>query len=345
MNRKLTLLAGLISLTMLAGAQITLTGLSPYHQSFDTMTSAGLPTGWETRISATANSLGTVYTFGPGTAFGSYWDTVDCPQDVFGTGFKNSASNDAGGGTATMTCAEQEAVTNRALAVRQSSPTSHPGYDPGASFTFHLSSTRGMSNLAIGFRLEALDSMSPRVTPWTIDYGIGVNPLVFTPITTTTGTLTTGGNSFTNDSITATFGTVLDSIDQDVYIRISTLASSTGSGNRTTTGIDDFTLTWSGTATAVTGIGNLATQTASLKAIGNPSTAGNIELEIGTPENDKYNLNIYDISGRLVYSQIVNGISGKQILNVNLGNAGPGIYLASLRNYQCNVSTKLTILK
>src|SRR5690606_15477876 len=96
---------------------------------------------------------------------------------------------------------------------------------------------------------------SVRTTTWIVDYGVGANPTVFTPVTTV-GTMTTGNNIFGNNTITVDFGTALDNISGPVFIRIVTLDPTTGGGNRATTAIDNVNLTWSGSAVATN---NLAT--------------------------------------------------------------------------------------
>jgi hypothetical protein len=56
--------------------------------------------------------------------------------------------------------------------------------------------------------------------------------------------LTTGGNSFTNNPIHVDFGNTLNDQSGIVTIRIVTVTPTSGSGNRPSTGIDDFTLNW-----------------------------------------------------------------------------------------------------
>ncbi|MBL7711316.1 MAG: Ig-like domain-containing protein, partial [Chitinophagaceae bacterium] len=58
----------------------------------------------------------------------------------------------------------------------------------------------------------------------------------------------TGGLIFENKPVTVSFGSVLDDQAERVWIRVVSLAASTGSGSRTTTAIDDFELRWTGVA-------------------------------------------------------------------------------------------------
>jgi hypothetical protein len=44
--------------------------------------------------------------------------------------------------------------------------------------------------------------------------------------------------------VTVNFGSSLNNISQKVWIRIATLAATTGSGNRPSTAIDDLQLSW-----------------------------------------------------------------------------------------------------
>jgi endonuclease/exonuclease/phosphatase family metal-dependent hydrolase/uncharacterized protein YdeI (BOF family) len=82
---------------------------------------------------------------------------------------------------------------------------------------------------------------------WIVEYGIGDTPTTFSALTTSPTTLTTGSTAFSNTTVNANFGTALDNITTSVWIRIRTAGTSTGSGNRPTTAIDDFILNYSTT--------------------------------------------------------------------------------------------------
>jgi hypothetical protein len=60
----------------------------------------------------------------------------------------------------------------------------------------------------------------------------------------TTGILTTGGNTFSNNPVHVDFGNALDDQPGIVTIRIVAITNSTGANNRPSTGIDNFNLTW-----------------------------------------------------------------------------------------------------
>src|SRR6266487_1156239 len=207
----------------LSGTVIGLINLttSPYLQNFDGIGS-GLPVGVTVKTGATASTLGT------DAAFATAPDTWNHTTG----GFKNFASgnNDQG--------VTQSTATDRAIGVRQVTAT-----DPGAAFVFQVANTSGKINFALDFNLQSLDASSPRITTWRVDYGFGINPSTFI-VPAITGILTTGGFTFTNNPIHVDFGSALDNQSGIITIRIATLTASSGSGNRASTGIDDFTLSW-----------------------------------------------------------------------------------------------------
>ena len=204
----------------------TVTGLinlatSPYIQNFDGI-GTGLATGITVKTGATVSVLGTDAAFATAPAT---WNNT-------GGGFKNYASGNNEQGVS------QNSATDRAIGVRQVTAT-----DPGVAFVFQLANTSGKINFALDFNLQSLDATSPRITTWRVDYGFGVSPSSFT-VPVTTGILTTGGNSFTNNPVHVDFGNALNDQSGIVTIRIVAVTPSSGSGNRPSTGIDDFTLTW-----------------------------------------------------------------------------------------------------
>jgi hypothetical protein len=224
----LTLLGVTASLgfgSLRAQAQAAL-GTSPYLETFDGLAN-GLPTGFRIYSGATASSLGTAATL---TTAATAWNNT-------AGAFKNFASADIG---STATSTAQTAATDRALGVRQTGSFG----DPGASFVFQVANTTGRTDFALSFKLQSLDAASPRTTTWTVDYGLGAAPTSFTPVATGTVTPTTGGTAFSNTTIPVSFGTALDDNSGLVTIRISTLAASLGGGNRPSSAIDDFSLSW-----------------------------------------------------------------------------------------------------
>jgi hypothetical protein len=205
---------------------LTLGTSSPFTLNFNNIGS-GLPTGVSVYTGATTTSLGNAGTFNSAI---NVWAN-------FSAGFKNFAS--ATGLSATADQAAQDAATNRALGVRQTSST---GYDPGASFVFLIDNTTGKNNIQLQFLLQSLDNSVGRTVTWSVDYALGDSPTSFTAATTS-GTMTTGP-TFTSNSISVNFGNAIDNKSQKVWIRVSALSNSTGSANRPSTAIDDVSISW-----------------------------------------------------------------------------------------------------
>ena len=208
---------------------------SPYVQNFDGI-AGGLPQGITVKIGATTSSTGTGdMPFYPTSGLSSTtaWSQTSA-------GIKNFAS--ATGLTAVSDATAQGAHPNRALGIRQTSAT---GYDPGSAYLIELTNTTGKSNFQMSFLLQSLDaSATGRTTTWTVEYGLGATPTSFTAVTTNPATLTTTLGTFTSTPITVNFGSSLNNQSQKVWIRIVTLAATTGSGSRPSTAIDDLQLSW-----------------------------------------------------------------------------------------------------
>ncbi len=216
-------------------AQVTLTGTS-YTENFDAI-GTGYPTGWSVKTGASATVLG-----------------VDTALNVTKTkwtyitrGVYNYASAD--GLTATDTlAATQDASTDRSLGIRQTGSWA----PQGASFVMQIANTTDKNTFSLSFKLQSLDASSPRIATWKVQYATGATPTTFTDLVTTPATLTTGGSTWANTTVTANFGASLDNLAGPVWIRIVSLDLTSGSGNRPTTAIDDVNLTWSnGAATTV----------------------------------------------------------------------------------------------
>ena len=337
--KKALLLIAAAAVTMNLNAQVTLSGTS-YIQNFNGI-GAGLPTGWSTYSAATVSSVGTIKSFSSSVNFGIYADTLACGSSVNGGGFKNMAS--ANVATASLSCDAQKAITDRAVGVKQVSPTNpeHPNLDPGAAFVLKLANTTGATGLNLSFKLQSLDYTAPRVTTWVVDYFVG-NTLgatdVFTPATAT-GTMTTGNRTFSNNPITVNFGTALDNKASNVWIRIVALTASTGSGSRTVTGIDDVNLTWTGSV----GIADVASApTTELKVIGN-ATSDKVSFVYSTEESNNYGLSIYDITGRTIHTQTVKATAGENQLTVNGLNLTSGMYFARMSSNNSTTTVKFAV--
>ncbi len=324
--KKVLLFSGLVGLSFGAFAQtLSLTG-SSYTQNFDGIGS-GLPTGWRVYSGSSHTSIGALETLSTSTTYGVFTDTTCGTSNVVGGGFKNYASADVA--TSTTSCSAQAALTNRALGVRQVSPTNatHPNLDSGAAFILVLNNTSGLSNFNLSFKLQSLDVNSPRATTWLVDYAVGAaGP--FTPVTTV-GTMTTGGGVFSNNTVTANFGSALDNKSGNVYIRITTLVFSSGTGNRASTAIDDYSLTWTGIPTAVTEVDNSGSLP--FEVLGN-ATSSTINMNCTTSEAGNYNVILSDMTGRTVYSNVSNLEAGNQSISLNNLNLAKGMYIARISN-------------
>lgn len=231
MKKNLCLITLTFLLTLLISvnpfAQVNLTS-SPYTENFDNIGS-GYPTGWTGRTGASSSSLGTTQTL---TTTKTAWNNT--------TGaFKNFASADGLNSGSSST--DQSNSTDRALGVRQTGSFG----DPGAAFTLQIANTNNLTGLNISFKLQSLDSTSARSVTWIVQYGLGTNPTSFTNVTTSPSTLTTGGSTWKNTTVTLSLPTAVENQNQNVWIRIVTLSASSGTGNRPSTGIDDFQLTFS----------------------------------------------------------------------------------------------------
>ncbi len=252
-----------LMLNLASQAQIVLTGTN-YIQTFDGIGS-GLPAGWTVRTGSNASSLGTAGTLV--TAHTSWSNSTG--------NFRNCGSNEG---------ANDAANTDRALAIRQTSAFG----DAGGAFLAQISNTTGISNLQLSFKLQSLDASSPRTTTWLVQWAIGATPTSFTTLTTSPATTTTGSSASSNVSITATLPNTVDNQADNLWIRIVTLSASTGSGNRPTSGIDDFSLTYTPANTT------------------NPTitTSGSL-LPFATIENTPSATQTYNVSGTNLTNDII----------------------------------------
>ena len=327
--KKTILLFVLAGITLTVDAQLTLTGTS-YTQNFNGLPT--YPTGWSTYNNATSTSLGTIEAI---QYFGVSFPSVLRPDTgCIGTvnvgGFKNFPSGNVCHPGDDYCAATPPSYTDRALGVRQVSPTNltHPNLDPGASFVLNIANTTGFKTFTLSFKLQSLDTSSPRVTTWNVDYGIGTSPTSFTTVTPTSGTMTTGGNTFSNNTISVNFGTALDNKSTPVYIRIVALSGTAGSGNRPSSAIDDFTLNY----IATTAVSTVSSQPAlSLTVLGN-ATTDKITLAYSTEEAGNYNLSIYDLTGRIIHNETLVAQTGTQHISIDGLHLAPGMYIAKMNN-------------
>jgi len=287
-------------------AQVIL-GPSPYNQDFN-LIATGLPVGFTVRAGATSTSLGTTQAYS-GTAVA--WNNT--------TGaVKNFAS--ATDLTSTATSLQQSSSINRSLGIRQTGSLG----DPGAAFVLQLANTSDLRDFKLTFKLQSLDATSPRVTTWRVDYGFGPSVASFTAATAT-GTLTTGGSSFTNNTITVDFGSALNNRPDDVWIRIITLTASTGSGNRASSAIDDLSLTYN------TG----ATPTPSFSV--NPTSIAFANQALGTTSvAQSYTLNYANLDG--------SNVSVSTLAPFAISKSGAGPFTTNLTYISAELSGTSTII-
>ncbi len=189
-------------------------------ENFDSL-SSGLPAGWSIYTGATASALGTAATLNPATAT---WANTS-------GAWKNVAAADNPGFTGAENDTTQAAGSDRALGIRQTGAFGDPGAAAGFNF-----STSGLQVTAISFSAQML-SVQPRSTVWQLQYGIGAAPAAWTTIATFADPAAFGATTVN----AAGFGTALDN-QPNVWLRVVTLAGTTGSGSRDTFGIDDFTI-------------------------------------------------------------------------------------------------------
>ena len=339
--KRIALLLSLAVSGFTANAQLTL-GSSPYTQNFDGIGS-GLPTGWATYSGSTSTSLGAISAFSSAVAGPSMIPTdTTCINTVHSGGFKNYPSADVCSSADDWCATTPPTYSNRALGVRQVSPTNatHPNLDSGAAFVLQLANTLNDSAFSLSFNLQSLDSSSPRETTWQVDYSIGT-PTNFIPVTTTTGTFKTGANTFANHACTANFGNALNNLNQPVYIRIVTLLYSAGSGNRASSAIDDYSLTWVPTSTA--GIKNVSAQPATSLGVVGQATADNVTLAYYVENAGTYALSIYDLTGRVIHTETLNAQTGNQSISVNGLHLMPGMYIAKMNNSNSSATARIAV--
>ncbi|GAA4460016.1 hypothetical protein GCM10023093_01960 [Nemorincola caseinilytica] len=341
MRRSIVLLS-LIAGSVGANAQVTLSGTS-YTQDFSQLGLATpvVPTGWFGYTGATSSAAGTLATISTSKTYGVFADTVSsdaCKANVWNDDFKNYPSANGGMPVKVATCAAQPGITDRALGVRQKSNSATPPFwDPGAAFVFKVANTTGRTNFNLTFKLQSLDTTSPRTTTWAVDYGIGTNPTSFTPVSAT-GTMTTGGLTFSNNTVSVNFGSALDNQSSVVWIRVVALTASTGGGNRASSAIDDVNLTWTGSVS----VDEVNTQAAASMAVYGMATSDKVIFGYNVESGLKYGLSIHDITGRKVYDgNFTTNASGTYTLNGL--NLVPGLYIARMNNGNTTAVTKFSV--
>jgi adhesin HecA-like repeat protein len=240
-----------LALSVSVQGQIVLSGTS-YQQTFDSIGS-GLPTGWNVATGATASANGVLITGFPKLNLGQAATDQTSNQWSTGTGvFHNyaamtNASTGIGLPTTTPYATPggltQTGTVNRALGL---TPTS--AMEPGGAFIATIANTTGLNAFSLNFDLTDFGTFlvgSRRTNTWSIDYRIG-GAGAYTAV----GTFQTSALLFPNPSLAGTnltfsFGAALDNQSGTVEIRVVQLTASTGSGNRDSLAIDNWTLNYS----------------------------------------------------------------------------------------------------
>lgn len=333
MMKKLLLVAAIASFTNLAQAQLWLNGTS-YTQNFNGLskTDKVLPAGWSISFNPSATSVGQDVVGTKYDPSGRSWKSVN-------NGFRNVASANGNAYFATIgnDSTAQAIQPDRALGVRQISSVG----DTTTAFILKIGTTTGLTGFNMNFKLQSLDSTSPRTTTWRVDYGVGANPTSFTAATAT-GTLTTGGNKYSNNAVAVNFGTGLDNNPGPVWVRIVTLTPTTGMGNRATTAIDDVNLTWTGNATA-TAVGTIAGQKNLPLFIAGPAHTNGFTLGYEVKKADKYQVTVFDIAGRKVFSREIMAQPGSHQLTISDVQLNAGMYIVKMSNNDSYGTVKVTI--
>lgn len=319
---------------------ITITDTS-YYQNFDSLdipayaSNFGLPPGWSVWTAASCQTLGNNVSSTNFTATLRPWDGT--------TGeFRNCASADAF--TNQVDDPTQDSCLNRCLAVRQDNQanTNFPNSDSGAAFAVEIANTTGFTSFKLKFNLQSLDTGNISVDTithreiWSVDYGFGPTPDTFY-LASTTGIMTTGGcvdsntGTWSNNTITVNFGDSLDNRSGPVWIRIITRQFSTSctSGLKPTTGIDDFYLKYINASDA--GVPKANTGIMPLTIIGN-STTSQISLEYDIAQTGEYQVGVFDLMGREVYSGTSYFTVGNTKTTLRDLSLVPGMYIVKVGN-------------
>ena len=116
---------------------------------------------------------------------------------------------------------------------------------------------------------------------------------------------------------------------------------SSGSGNRASSAIDDFHLSWS--ATPTTGVTNVSeVSDPSLTVLGT-ATPDKINLQYNSADDANYTLGICDMTGRMIHTENIPANSGIQQISVNGLHLSPGMYIAKLANSSSSSVTRVMI--
>lgn len=321
---KSLLLAIVLVVSVSLQAQVTLT-TSPYTENFNALGTTGLPTGFVVKRSASTTSLG----------IDTALSTVVTPSwKQFTRGFKNFASangiSDPGADSTT-----QAAVTDRALGVRQTSST---GWDQGTAFEFQIANTTGKYNFKLNFKLQSLDTSSPRTSTWIVDYGFGASPTSFTTVTSTPASLVTGNKVFSNTSVSIDFGSGLNDNAGPVWIRVWASTASTGSGNRASSAIDDWSLSWDNTSA----VREIIRDENYIKVAGNLKSGLNVTFNKTIPGALK--MQLVNMNGQVLWQkQMSKAIQGNVESVIPAKTVTSGVYMLTISSKEGTYTRKIAV--
>jgi trimeric autotransporter adhesin len=337
--KKFVLFIAAAALSNIVSAQFFYFNGTSYTQTFDNISTGtpsipNMPVEWTIYTDATSNALGT-----PRTLLSSSKGTQYHWKNTTG-GFKDVASAD--GLTASTDSATQLGVKDRALAVRQvsTSNANFGGSDPGAAFVLRVANTKNLSTIKFEFELQSLDDTSHRQTEWAFEYATGNNPTTFTAVTTSPASLVTGGDIFSNVKVTGTMPAAIDNSTAPVYFRLRSLSAAmpvppNNGGNRATTAIDDFKLTWTGTAV---GINDVNANNIDFNVLGTP-LSNKVVLGCTMEQNANYDISIFDMTGKKVHVQNSYYATGTHIITIDNVSLNTGMYIVKMSSANtCSVA-------
>lgn len=224
--------------TVTALAQVNLGTGTSYTENFNGMgTGTTLPNGWTVRTGASNSAFGSTNTLST--------NAVGATNGAF----NNFPSSLTGGG--------------RALGVRQTGSFG----DPGAAFMVSFTNTTNRKDFELSINHQTM-SNQPRTTVWTVQY---TTVAAGTSGWTNLGTWSSGT---TEETETYTIPADFENKTGNVHIRVVTLTGSSGSGNRDSSGIDNFELTWTNAPTTTPP--TVTTTTASAIAAYTATSGGNV---------------------------------------------------------------------
>jgi len=105
----------------------------------------------------------------------------------------------------------------------------------------------------------------------------------------------------------------------------------------------DWSDTWSFTTARPAGI-DKPIQASNILIYPSPTT-GNVFVKIFANKSQQAKMLIMDLTGRIIYNQIVNLNNGLNLNNINLSNCENGIYILSVQTNKNNISKKIILNK